>query len=174
MNKEELRKKILWELFVMVNTFLNDLEVDYWVNYGTLLGFYRGEGIISHDIDIDFGCEEKFYSYIWENRDKLDPVLKMYDTTKRNNGPKLYISYKGFDADIYFYRPENGKLQSFEKTNWENFKTPIPSDLVFPTTKMEVNGVKTKAPGNTKEYLSFIYGNLAPDAKRNPKTGYWE
>lgn len=174
MNKTELREKILWELFVMVNTFLKDLNIDYWANYGTLLGFYRGEGIISHDIDIDFGCGEEHYSYIWENRDKLHPSLKMCDTSKRNDGPKLYISYKGFDADIYFYRPDNGKLQTFEKTSWENYKAPIPSDFVFPTAEMEVKGVKTKVPGKTKEYLTFIFGNLSPDAKRNLKTGYWE
>src|SRR5690606_32855738 len=112
MNREGAQKKILWELFVIVNEFLQTLEIDYWANFGTLLGFFREEGIIGHDIDIDFGCDEKLYSYIWENRHRLNKNVSMHDTSHRHHGPKLYFSYKGFDADIYFYQNNGEKLHT--------------------------------------------------------------
>lgn len=168
------RKRILWDFFILANTFLRDLEIDYWVTFGTLLGFYREAGIMKHDRDIDFACDESCYSLLMDNRYKLDPKIRMYDTSYRHYGPKLYLSYKGFDADIYFYRHENGKLYSYEKTRWENYNTPIPCELVFPTRHQTVNGVKTRVPDKMEEYLTFIFGNLSPDAVRNDITGYWE
>ncbi|MBO6584713.1 MAG: LicD family protein [Gracilimonas sp.] len=174
MNNGDLRQQILWELFESSNRFLQDIKVDYWVDFGTLLGFYRENDIIAHDIDIDYGCHEKHYPYILNNLDKLPAELTMHDTSNRHNGPKLYMSYKGFDADIYFYREEEGQLFSTEETDWENYNSPSPKDLVFPTKDFEIRGLQTRIPDKTEAYLKTIYGCLDKDAVRNPETGYWE
>ena len=174
MNNTELRRQVLWELFDLSNQFMQDLGIEYWVNYGTLLGFYRENNIIGHDIDIDFGCAEEHYPYILSMLDKLDPKLTMYDTSFRNLGPKLYMSYKGFDADIYFYKIKDEQLYTFEKTSWGNYNAPIPANLAFPTKELTVNGISTREPNDTKEYLKTIYGSLEKGAVRNSKTGYWE
>lgn len=174
MNNDDLRRKILWELFELSNQFMQDLGIDYWVNFGTLLGFHREQDIIGHDIDIDFGCHLRHYLQVLANKEKLPPELSLFDTSNRHNGPKLYMSYKGFDADIYFYKEENDLLYSSEKTHWENYNAPIPKKLVFPTYEMDINGIKTRIPNNTEEYLQTIYGSLEKDAVRNPETGYWE
>lgn len=168
------KKEFLWDLFIESNRFLIELELDYWVNYGTLLGFHRNNDLIPHDIDIDYGCDESFYKYIWENRNKLGKGYKMYDSSSRHNGPKLYISYKGFDADIYFYTNKDNHLHSYERTHWENYNVPIPEKFVFPTKAFHLKNISTRIPSETDKYLQTIYGNLAPDAKRNPKTGFWE
>ena len=42
------------ELFVVANDFLRATEVEYWMDFGTLLGYHRESGIIPHDIDVDF------------------------------------------------------------------------------------------------------------------------
>ena len=174
MNRSGIRNEILWELFELSNEFLRKLDIDYWVNYGTLLGFYREKDIIGHDLDIDFGCDEKFYSFILENRDKLPPELEIFDTSFKHSGPKLYVSYKGFDADIYFYRTEGDQLYSYEKTDWDNYNAPIPEEYVFPTQKLTIRGIETCIPANPKDYLKTIYGSLEKNAVRNPDTGYWE
>lgn len=174
MNRVDIRRKILWELFELSNQFLSELNIEYWVNYGTLLGFYREKQIINHDIDIDFGCHEKFYPYILENLSKLPAELKFYDSSNRHLGPKVYMSYKGFDADIYFYRTEGERLYSYEKTYWKNYNAPIPEKYVFPTRELKIQDIKTLIPANPKNYLKTIYGNLSADAIRNPVTGYWE
>lgn len=169
-----MRQEILWNLFELSNQFLQDTKVDYWVNFGTLLGFHRENGIIGHDIDIDFGCHEKDYDLILSEAEKLHPELSMHDTTHRHHGPKLYIAYKGFGADIYFYKEEQDQLYSHEKTHWENYNAPVAKELVFPVQEYEIRGIPTKIPVKTELYLKSIYGNLEKDAVRNQKTGYWE
>lgn len=168
------KKEILWDLFVETNRFITDLNIEYWANFGTLLGFYREDDIIEHDVDVDFGCDDKFYELIWNNKNKLSSDFKMYDSSSRHLGPKLYISYKGFDADIYFYKYEKDLLYTYEKTDWGNYTRPIPAKLVFPLQGFNVRNVKTFVPKNTKGYLEFVYGNIAANAKRNPNTGFWE
>lgn len=174
MNNEDLRQRILWELFEYSNQFLKDIEIDYWVNFGTLLGFHRERNIIGHDIDIDYGCHERHYSEILANQNKLHPSLTLRDTSDRHNGPKLYMSYKGFDADIYFYKEERPYLYSYEKTDWKNYNAPVPSKHVFPTKTFEIKGIDTRIPNDRRAYLETIYGCLDKNAVRNPETGYWE
>lgn len=173
-NNPEIRREILWELFERSNQFLKDLEVDYWVNYGTLLGFHREQNIIGHDIDIDFGCHERHYEEILANAHKLDPKLSFYETTNRHNGPKLYMSLYGFDADIYFYKEEEEHLISYEKTTWDNYNAPIPKTQVFPTQELTIAKIPTRIPNQSEAYLKTIYGNIDKDAVRNPVTGFWE
>ena len=168
------KKEILWDLFTETNHFLSNLNIDYWANFGTLLGFHREQDIMPHDTDIDFGCDDQFFEQIWNNKKNLSSGFKMFDSTSRHLGPKLYVSYKGFDADIYFYKNERDNLHTYEKTDWENYTRPIPTKLVYPLQEINVKRVKTMVPKNTKEYLEFIYGSLSADAQRNPKTGFWE
>ncbi|MEP1151141.1 MAG: hypothetical protein JXR20_05990 [Balneola sp.] len=168
------KKEILWELFVEVNKFLADLNIEYWTNYGTLLGFYREQDLIEHDIDIDFGCHDKFSSLIWSNKHKLCSKFKMHDSSSRHLGPKYYISYKGFDADIYFYKYEKDHLHTYEKTIWENYNSPIPAKYLYPLQELKINNIQTFIPNNTEEYLKTIYGNLEAGAVMNSKTGFWE
>ncbi len=172
--RKQIQKKILWELFEVSNQFLRDLDADYWSDCGTLLGFYRENDIIAHDIDIDFGCRKDCFEQVWSNRHKLPKNFHMYDISERHNGLFLYINYKGYDADIYFYNESEKHLHTPEKTSWENYSAPIPKEIVFPTTTFRVKGISTKAPAKIKEYLTTIFGNLSADAVRNPDTGFWE
>ncbi|MDX1638569.1 MAG: LicD family protein [Balneolaceae bacterium] len=173
-NQQQIRKNILWDLFDICNRFLRSLDADYWVNYGTLLGFYRKQDLIPHDIDIDFGCRKCHYREILQNADRLGPDVTLHDTSARHYGPKLYLNYKGFDADIYFYDHTGGQLISYENTEWPNYRAPIPEEYVFPTRRYEIKGYYTRVPADTEQYLRTIYGNLSEHAKRNEDTGYWE
>ncbi len=165
--------QILRHFFTEVNDYLQKLQVDYWVDFGTLLGFYRENDILPHDIDVDFGVEEKDFLKIWEARHKLPAGFTMYDTSFRHNGPKLYISFKGFDADIYFYRDTAGRLQSTEKAQYANEMQEIPRGLIFPLKNTEFLGRPTKVPANVQGYLEFVYGYIGSDAVRNTTTGFW-
>lgn len=169
----EARRVILWDLFDVTNHFLRELDIPHWANYGTLLGFYREENILLHDIDVDMGCMEKYYDEIWNAKDRLPKGFSMHDTTDRHYGPKVYISHKGFDADIYFYKPKDDLLHSYEKTEWKNYREPIPEKYVFPLKDIEVNSRTVMVPGDTEGYLKHIFGNLAAGAERDPDTGYW-
>ncbi|MEP2026658.1 MAG: LicD family protein [Reichenbachiella sp.] len=167
------RLNILRRLFVVTNEYMKSTGATYWIDYGTLLGQYREKDIISHDMDIDYGVHEDEFEKIWSQRHKLPKGFKLYNTSFRHRGPKLYFNYKGFDADIYFYEAKNGTLTSYENSNYQSEKTPYPKDLALPTQKAQFLGEETFVPAQPKEYLKHIYHYLGQNGKRDLSTGYW-
>lgn len=175
------------ELFVGLNRFLEECGVDHWVNFGTLLGFHRQGALLDHDIDIDMGCLEKDAARVWDARHRLPHGWVLHDTSFRHHGPKFYVSHRGFDGDIYFYREQGESLLPLEKTRWANYRRPIPRDLLLPTemrqwvseapassSSSDSSGFSSfRVPARVEDYLTFIYGSLAPDAKRDPESGFW-
>lgn len=170
---QERRLQILRQFFVVVNDYMQRLEVDYWVDFGTLLGFYREDDILPHDIDVDFGAHETDFLKVWNARHLLPAGFTMYDTSFRHNGPKLYVSFKGFDADIYFYSERTGYLRSPEKTRFANLMQDIPKGLIYPLKSATFLETATKVPADAKAYLEFVYGYIGCDAVRNTTTGFW-
>lgn len=166
------RSDYLRNLYATTNRFLKNLEVEYWLDYGTLLGYYREGDIIGHDIDIDFGAREKYYEKIRSNDHLLPSGFSLYDTSDRHYGPKLYISYRGFDADIYFYE-ENDSLKPYEKTKWKNESKALPRELFFPLKEARFLDSSTFVPNRTEEYLVRRYGYLGGDGVRDKETGFW-
>ena len=55
MNEEE-NKDILLRMLADTDNILNDLDIKYWLDCGTLLGAIRDNQLISWDNDIDLGC----------------------------------------------------------------------------------------------------------------------
>lgn len=170
---QERKLHILRQFFVVVNAYLQKLEVDYWLDFGTLLGFYRENDILPHDIDVDFGAHERDFLKIWNARHQLPAGFTMYDTSFRHNGPKLYVTFKGFDADVYFYSERTGHLQSTEKARYANEMQEVPKELIYPLKSATFLGKTTKVPADTKAYLEFVYGYIGSDAIRNTTTGFW-
>lgn len=168
------KQKILSELFLESNRFLQELEVEYWLNYGTLLGYYRQKGIIIGDYDIDFGARESDSGVIFDQKHKLPSGFTLHDSSNRHYGPKLYISYKGFDADIYFYQETKEHFIPYEKTKWKNYRKPILRSNILPIKPAQFLGQSCFVPSNVENYLKSIYGNLSANAVRNKDSGFWE
>ncbi|MEP4532908.1 MAG: LicD family protein [Cyclobacteriaceae bacterium] len=171
---QQRKLKLLTELYQYTVDFLNEMEEEYWADYGTLLGYYREGGIIPHDIDVDFGMHEKSYQKVIENKLLLSPKVKFYDSSHRHHGPKLYINYKGFDVDIYFYEDLGETIRNYENTCWPNERRKMPKNLVYPLQWAEFLDKKCMVPAKPKDYLEYIYGYLGTDSKRNLETGFWE
>lgn len=166
--------EILRDFFKKINGVLMETGEEYWLDFGTLLGHYRGEGIIPHDIDIDFGMHERSYQKILNIKSRLPRKIKIFDTSKNHRGPKIYFSYKGFDADIYFYEDLGDTIRSYENSHYPNETSEIPRTLVFPLTKSTHLNQQTLIPADAKAYLTHVYGYLGKDAVRDKHTGYWK
>ncbi len=165
--------KILEELYrISVRTLIESGE-EFWLDFGTLLGYHRDGGIIPHDIDVDFAMHEDAYKVI-SDLSRLPAGLKLYDTTHRHNGPKMYFNYKGFDVDIYFYQDLGDRLKSYEKSHFPNERQEVPKDLVYPLERIELFDETGYVPAKTKEYLEFIYGYIGRNGTRDAKTGFWK
>ena len=167
------RQARLQEVFRITNRFLRHLQVDYWLVYGTLLGYYRHGDVIRGDWDIDFGVLEQNAGRIWQARAQLPVGFKMYDTSHKHYGPKLYVVCDGWEADLYVHRDANGYLQSLEKSRFISEMTPVPRALVYPLQPATFLGEATSIPHAPLAYLQHLYHYIGEGGRRDMRTGYW-
>lgn len=172
-NYTKKKLEILQELFIVTNNYMRNTGATYWIDFGTLLGHYREGTILAHDIDVDFGAHEDEFKKVWSKKKSLPKGFKLYDTSFRHRGSKLYFNYKGFDADVYFYEDKDDTLTSYENSHYPSERTPFAKSLAFPVSPITFLGQKTFIPAKTKEYLEHIYNYLGSDGTRDRKTGYW-
>ncbi|MFK7951625.1 MAG: LicD family protein [Ekhidna sp.] len=165
---------VLEEMYRLSIDLLKETGEPYWLDFGTLLGYYRSGGIIPHDVDIDVAMMESSYEKIKELKNKMPKGLKFYDTSANHEGPKVYFSYKGYDFDIFFYEDKEENIRTFVDANYPNERQLIPKELVYPLKKDEFLGLEITVPNNTKGYLELMYGYLGTGGSRDPQTGLWQ
>ena len=165
--------EVLEGLFRVINRYLQDLGVEYWLAYGTLLGYYREGQIMTHDLDIDIGAHEKEFAKIWEGRKRLPRGFKMCDTSHKHPGPKIYLTYKGWEADIYFYEDTVSHLRCYLDSNLPGDLKPFPKNYIYPIKDTVFLGQKTFIPNKVEALLLHNYGYIGENGKWDKKTGYW-
>ncbi|UXX78707.1 LicD family protein [Reichenbachiella carrageenanivorans] len=172
-NYTNKKLEILEELFRVTNNYMKSTGAMYWIDFGTLLGYHRENTILPHDIDVDFGCHEEEYEKVWSKRKELPNGFKLYDTSFRHRGPKLYFNYKGFDADVYFYEDKGNTLTSYENSHYPSERTPFAKTLALPVKATKFLEQDTFIPAQPKAYLEHIYNYLGSNGRRDNTTGYW-
>lgn len=170
---QKRRLAILEEMYRLGVAALKQTGEPFWLDFGTLLGYYRSGGIIPHDIDIDVAMMENSYESLKSLRDKLPRGLVFYDTSSNHEGPKIYFSYKGFDFDIFFYQDLGDNIRSYVEATYPNERQPIPKSIVFPLKADHFLGVEIQVPNDTKAYLEKMYGYLGTGGTRDTTTGLW-
>ena len=168
------KSRELTTLFRTINTHLQSLEIDYFLTYGTLLGWLRDGRPLPHDKDIDLAAPVATFETIWASRSRLPVGFTMHDTSHRHPGPKLYVEYRGWEADIYFLREEaGGKLRTLESSANPGDMLPYPREWFFPPQPAVFLGESTFVPAQSLTYLEHIYHYLGPDAELDPETRYY-
>jgi hypothetical protein len=167
------RNEALVSLFRVVNTHLRTLGGDYWIIYGTLLGWQREGRILAHDADVDFGLPAARHREIWESRHLLPPDYTLRDTSAFHGGPKLCVEHRGWEADLYFFQEERGQLRVHIRSDIVSDRLPFPRDWFFPPAGIVFHGEPTCAPARPVAYLEHVYGYIGPDAVKDPATGYF-
>lgn len=186
---------------VLLQKIVNILEqnnLDYWLDFGTLLGAVRHKGFVPWDDDADIGIFEKDFKTIWS-------LLQKEMTKMGNNyvfddyGERSYkfdsgqlMAIRDLDesvfVDIYTYReiPEkNGALrcEGFNKPNEDNFKSiyknysrPFPKEALSPFKKMRFEDREYNVPNDYDAYLQARYGNYMrmPKGKHFVSHGHLE
>jgi len=145
--------------------FLKKCGIEFWIDYGTLLGQSRGEGLLSHEHDVDLSVMEEAYPLLQRQLHLLDPDCEFYDTSYRHDGPKCGITHRRFggNCDFYTYRRlENGSLRICLGPEWHGTMDArdIPADLIFPLEHVRMNGLPVLRPGRTRDYLEHRYGYI--------------
>ncbi|MBT9583222.1 LicD family protein [bacterium] len=168
-----LARAELRRFYVGLNGFLQSLEVDYWLAYGTLLGFHRDSDLILGDADIDFGLRVEDYQKVLDYQHRLPPGYQLIDTSHKHGGPKLYVRCGLFAADLYFYCSQGEHLHIYLNSHYVSDRTPVARHLIQPTQPAHFLGQPTRIPNCSEELLLWTYGYLGSDGRLDPETGFW-
>ena len=169
----DARTAALVRLFRTVNAHLAGLGVDYWINFGTLLGWHRTGAILARDRDVDFGAPVAAFERIWASRHTLPRGFRLFDTSFRHPGPKLYFCHQGWEADVYFYAEEQGRLHALLRSPYPSDTAPFPREWIYPLQPVRLHEAATFAPAQPEAWLRHTYGYIGPDAVRDRATGYF-
>lgn len=186
-NKENgiRRAYFLEEAEQLLNKFtisLNNSNILFWLDYGTLLGYYREKDFIKHDNDLDIGARiedaEKIRTVLTNNGFKL---VHQYHSS--NGGIEECYKYLHTCVDVFYYKEDVDKQTIY-------CTTYITRRYLFPSIKkrfscwvkrvdfpmMSFKRVKFKnmsvfVPEDAQSYLKCVYGEnfMTPDPSYDSK-----
>lgn len=172
--QNELFKKVHFELLSSFSAAMKELELPYWLDFGTLLGLIRDGSYIEHDTDTDFGMFLKDYSPL------IVSVLEKYGFKKIKEfqidggkyGREIVFSYKGIHADIFFYSIDKQTNEMYTHISFvpesfhfyemqERFGGLRPIEIKQPYMNpkfIDYKGIIISIPEKEDEYLQSCYG----------------
>jgi cytidyltransferase-like protein len=140
-------------LLQKVVKILNDNNIPYHLDCGTLLGCVRENGLMKKDSDIDVTTHLSY----WDKLNAID--FTQYDLIRTR-------TYKGYPEK------NNGNMISV-KTNFSNIYCDIYTNPAFPQLdNIVLNGNNYSIPINSDLYLTQLYGNWRVPSKQHASTTY--
>lgn len=93
------------ELLVKFSSAMNRAEIPFWLEFGSLLGFFREKDFIKHDYDIDFGA---FLNDRKRVRKALEDVgfklILLFEAS--DGGFEECYKYKNTSVDVFYFRED--------------------------------------------------------------------
>lgn len=168
-----------------INKIMNEANIKYWVDFGTLLGIYRDGKFIDHDFDIDLGMYEKDYNKDVEELLVKNGFKKIREFYAYGKLCEQTWNWNGVLVDVFLYKEEKEKMFIYNfytdgeaiiekidnKTskccNLDAEKCYCPKVEVV--EKHDFQGMEVNIPKNVVEYLVMNYGEnfMTPDK-------YWD
>jgi hypothetical protein len=161
------RRAALRRLVVDVSRIFEAHRIDYWCDFGTLLGFYRERDIISGDKDADLSILESEKPRILA----LAGVLRAhgYELTDRGGRARklirIYEVKTRYYLDVYPYVPEGTMLRSVLASPQED----IPASLVTRRAPAAFLGGRIRVPEDVPAVLRHSYGPAFTTPRRGDK-----
>lgn len=149
------RQRLLRRCLIEICDVLNAHGVDYWCDFGTLLGYYRDQDVIRSDYDIDLCLLAEERSTLIA----LAPAFKTrgYTLNDSNGTTKLVIRLvhdrSGYFADMYIYRPDGPTARSTFRSVED-----IPLGLVSDRVSVTFLGGTIRVPRDIEPVLVHRYG----------------
>ena len=162
---DSYRRAALRRLVPSTCRILEANGIDYWCDFGTLLGLYREGDIIRGDKDADLGILES-------ERPRLMALAAAFEAdghelTDRGGRSRrvirIYDTRTRYYVDVYPYRADGAVLRSVIASPQED----IPSALVARRVTAPFLGATVRVPDNIEGVLRHRYG----PAFRTPRRG---
>lgn len=100
-------KNILLKMLAATNKVLNDLNIEYWLDCGTLLGAIRDNQLISWDNDIDLGCWKTTNDYEIKQELKSKFEELGYEVFLTDHYLNIHLKdHSDLNMDLNFYTVE--------------------------------------------------------------------
>tara|TARA_B100001248_G_C27259755_1_gene397882 strand:- start:125 stop:748 length:624 start_codon:yes stop_codon:yes gene_type:complete len=180
------------ELAIHLCEILNNLNINWFIENGTLLGAYRNNKFIPHDDDFDIAI---LYQNNIDDNIKKD-MLNIKSKLSRKYDIRLVDTYT---KKLEVFNPSFGKyklvkeyynnadfhhvtvdLQAYILKNNKYKSLHSHSDVrhsfseIFPFQKIVLENTIFQAPNNVEKILKNTYGSIDENAKYNSKTGKYE
>lgn len=168
---EAFRKEALYVLQRYSDALLSE-GIEFWLAFGTLLGYYREHDFIKHDYDLDTGAWYKDHERIRKALEKNGFERVRYYYIKNHEGLEECFKHKDYSTtiDVFYFLDNNDKSYCFSfqplvpMSKKRNLNKEQPSLARMWTwdsikTKPDVfNGIKVYVPENTEQHLKSCYG----------------
>jgi len=160
-----------------LNEILSEHTEDYWLAYGTLLGYIRDGGIIRGDIDLDIGLKPSPGSDLAQILKAKGAYLNR-ETLVEGRVMLQQFYYQGIDFDLFYYYPvQEGKIQTHiwfpedyslpQKVSYREGKGHLVETTFTDITTREIRflGAPFRAPVEAGRMLAEHYGEdfMTPD-----------
>lgn len=171
------------ELLRVFATAMNTSGVLFWLEFGSLLGFYREHDFIKHDCDIDFGV---FLKDVERVRAVLKNVgfklIHLYQAS--DGGVEECYKYKHTTIDVFYFREDRDLLycNSFSTVSYNYFVEKIIKNKKCHVKRIDIpnqsfirtqfKGVDVYVPIDCEKHLKMHYGKnfMIPNSKFDYRT----
>lgn len=149
-----------------VKTILEEHDILFWLNWGTLLGAYRDRDFIPYDSDIDIGVfsdDAKLIKEIMKDTDFCFSHEYQICDGESIQTIQLSYTYNSLVVDFYFY------IYSLDKTSiygYDLYELDKNTKKEVGRYELPLNGFETiilkgkcyNIPSNTRQFLEAFYG----------------
>lgn len=97
------------ELLQAFSKALNEKNIIFWLEFGSLLGYYREHDFIKHDCDIDFGAFLKDAPAVKDALESIGFKL-IHQFSSSDGGLEQTYKYKHTSIDVFYFREDGNVL----------------------------------------------------------------
>ena len=161
--------KMLEKMLFKVVELLEEENVEYWLDFGTLLGLARDGGIIEWDEDVDISVWQTSYDKL----EKIKPKLIEFGYIVSNNidwGNKVYFDGKRkIWVDIYYWK-KNNNMYTHASPGFNPKINTFSLSLLGNFTTINFKGKDFVVPEKYEEKLTIMYQDWKTPVRKNL---YW-
>lgn len=165
--KREIFKKEGKNALAQFIKCMDEENISYWLEFGTLLGVYRDGTFVPNEMDLDAGVYLRDACRIYCAMMKFGFRLVREFHVVGENGLEQTYEYNGTTIDLmYFYESEgfmlcNGAVIPTKYKKGKYFEHAITSHhfQIFSCSKMLFGDMEVSVPSNVEEHLIEIYGS---------------
>lgn len=164
-------RKNAQDILERVCRVFEDHTEDYWLDYGTLLGYAREGKIIKGDLDLDFGVIVSDKTKSLKDFLGKEEIYITQMTTVEGQITAEQYRYKDIGFDVFYYREESGKYitniwladdytipqkESYIQNKGKLYETSFSS---FKTKEIKFYNTLFRVPEKPDHYLSEHFGD---------------